>query len=78
MAHVVASCFSGGSDGSTCKGVMYGNSAEIPDLCPEVEEEDAHIIPHTMHAVRSGIQRIVVLFGDTDLSPHGLLGCFSF
>lgn len=58
--HVVASCFSGASDGVTCKGVMDGNSAEIPDLCPEAEEADARIIPHAMHAVRSGIQRIVV------------------
>lgn len=65
--HVVASCFSGASDSATCKGVMDGNSAEIPDLCPEVEEADARIIPHAMHAVRSGIQRIVVLSGDTDV-----------
>ena len=46
---------------------MDSNSAEIPDLCPEVEEEDACIIPHAMHAVRIGIQRIVVLSGDTDV-----------
>ena len=30
--HAVASCFSGGSHGSTCNGVMYNNSAEIPDM----------------------------------------------
>ena len=57
----MASCFSGGSDGYTCKGGMDGNSAEILDLYPEVEDADARIIPHAMHAVRSGIQRIVVL-----------------
>ena len=62
--HVVASCFSGASDGATCKGVMDGKSVEIPDLCPEVEEADARIIPHAMHAARSGI---VALSGDTDV-----------
>ena len=50
----MASCFSGASDGATCKGVMNDKSAEIPDLCPEVEEADAHI-PHAMHAASSGI-----------------------
>ena len=65
--HVVASCFSGASDGATCIGVMNGNSAEIADLCPEVEEADARIIPHAMHAVKSGIQCIVVLSSDTDV-----------
>ena len=53
--HVVANCFSGVSDGATCKGVMNDKSAEIPDLCPEVEEADAHIIPHAMRAASSGI-----------------------
>ena len=61
--HVVASCFSGASDGATCKGVMNGESVEMPVLCPDVEKADARIIPHVMHAVRSGIQRIVS--GDT-------------
>ena len=65
--HVVASCFSGASDGATCKGVMDGEAAEMPDLCPDLEEADAHIIPHAMHAVRSGIQRIVALSGDIDV-----------
>ena len=65
--HVVASCFSCASDGATCKGVMDGESVEMPDLCPDVEEADACIIPHAMHAVRSGIQRIVALSGDTDV-----------
>ena len=53
--HVVASCFSGASDGATCKGVMNGESVEMPVLCPDVEEADARIIPHAMYAVRSGI-----------------------
>ena len=78
--HVVASCFSGGSDGSTWKRVMDGNSAEIPYMCPEVEEADACIIPHAMYAVRSGIQRIVVLPGEHRCvpSPHALLGWSPF
>ena len=43
----------------------------MPDLCPDAEEEDARLIPHAVHAVRSGIQRIVALSGDTDV--FGLL-----
>ena len=46
---------------------MNGDSAEIPDMCPEIKEVDACMIPHEMHAVRSGIQRIVILSGDTDV-----------
>ena len=65
--HVVASWFSGASDGATCKSVMDGKSVEMPDLCPDVEEADARIIPHVMHAVNSGIQRIVALSGNTDV-----------
>ena len=65
--HVVASCFSGAPDGATCKGVMDGKSVEMPDLCPDFEEADAGIIPHAMHAVRSGIQHIVALSGDIDV-----------
>lgn len=65
--YVVASCFSGESDGVKCKGVIGGNSAEMPDLCPDAEEADARIIPHAMHAVRHGIKCIVVLSGDTDV-----------
>ena len=58
--HVVASCFSCASDGATYESVMDGESAEMPDLCPDVEEADARIIiPHAMHAVRSGIQRLL-------------------
>jgi hypothetical protein len=64
--HVVACCFSGASDSATCNGVMDDNSAERPDLSPEVEETDARIIPYAMHSVKSGSQDIV-LSGDTDL-----------
>ena len=46
---------------------MNNKSAEIPGLCPEVEEADAHIIPHAMHAASSGIQCIVALSGDADV-----------
>ena len=67
MVHVVTSSFSGASDSVKCKNVTDGNSVEIPDLCPEVEEADARILPHALHAVRSGMQRIAVLSGDTDV-----------
>ena len=46
---------------------MVNISAEMPDLCPDVKEADIRIIPHAMHAVRSGVQRIVALSGDTDV-----------
>ena len=46
---------------------MANISAEMPDLCPNVEEADACIIPHAMHAVKRGIHRIVALSGDTDV-----------
>jgi len=65
MVHVVASSFSGACDSVKCKGVMDGNSVEIPDLCAEVEDANARIIPHALHSVRSGMQHIVVLSGDT-------------
>ena len=67
--HVVASCFSGESGSVPCKQVLNGDSAaEIANLyCPDVEEADARIVPHAMHAVRSGIERILVLSGDTDV-----------
>ena len=65
--HVVASFFSGACVSTTCKGVMNGNSVEIPDMCQDVEEADALIIPHAMHSVKSEIQRIVVLSGDADV-----------
>ena len=65
--HVVANCVSDGSDGSTCKGVINGNSEERPDLCPVVHEKDTRIIPYAMHTVRSGIERFGVLSVDTDV-----------
>ena len=46
---------------------MANISAEMPDLCPNIEEVDTRIIPHAMHAVKSGTQRIVALSGDTDV-----------
>jgi hypothetical protein len=48
-----------------CNGVMDGDSAERPDLSPELEEANARIIPHAIHAVKSGIQSIFVMSGDT-------------
>ena len=58
---------------------MYGTPAEIPDLYLEVEEADARIIPHAMHAVRSGLQRIVIVWRHICIrSPYALLGYSSF
>ena len=37
------------------QGAIDGNSVEISDLYREVEADYARIIPHAMHAVRSGI-----------------------
>ena len=64
---VVASCFSGASDVVACQSVKDGCSVEVPELHPDVEEADARIIPHAMHAVKSRMKCIIVLSGDTDV-----------
>ena len=64
---VIASCFSGTSVMVSCHSVKDGCLSELPDMNPDVEEADAQIILHAMHAVKSGTERIVVLSSDTDV-----------
>ena len=63
----MASCFSGASDVVVCQSVKDGRLTEVPELHPDVEEADARIIPHAIHAVKGGMKRIIVLSGDTDV-----------
>jgi len=58
---VIASCFPGTSVMVSCHSVKDGCLSELPDMNPDVEEADARIILHAMHAVKSGTERIVVL-----------------
>ena len=66
-------CFTGESDGSRCKGVMDGNLAEIPYLCPKVKEADARII----HMKSEGYSTYFCLVWQHKCvcSPHVLLEC---
>ena len=41
--------------------------AEVSELNITMEEADARIVPHVMHAVTHGISRIIVLSADTDV-----------
>ena len=51
----------------SCHSVKNGCLSELPYINPDVEEADARIILHAMHAVKSGTERIVVLYSDTDV-----------
>ena len=50
-----------------CLSCCDGYCIDIPELCIDIEEADTQIIPHTLHAVEHGIQRLVVLSPDTDV-----------
>ena len=52
--HIVASSLSGASDAATCQGVMDGESAEMPDLCPNVEE--VMLISSHMQCMQSKVE----------------------
>ncbi|KAG1682452.1 Solute carrier family 22 member 2 [Nymphon striatum] len=51
-----------------CLSAHNNCSTEVPELCLDIEEADARIIPHVLHAVQHGMRRIVVLSSDTDVS----------
>ena len=53
---IVVSCWS-----------MTSRPVEVPQLKCNVEEADMRIIPHAMHAVKQGKNRIIVLSSDTDV-----------
>jgi hypothetical protein len=52
---------------ATCRYVVDGSSAERPELSPNIEETDTHINLHAIHVVKSGIQRAVVFFCDSNV-----------
>ena len=64
----------------TCYYALCGSSKEVPELNIEIEEADARIIPHAMHAVVNGTCRIIVLSSDTECicTSDVLLGHTSF
>ena len=64
---VIVSGFSGDSVDVACQLAQDGCSAKITELCQNIEEADARIIPHAMHAVKNGARRIIVLSSDTDV-----------
>ena len=48
--------------------IKDGSITELHDtLEVNVEEADLRIIPHVFHAVKQGMQRVIVLFSDTDV-----------
>lgn len=57
---------SGFSD-EPCMSCCSGSSDEVSELCLDIEEADSRIIPHALHAVKHGVERIVVLSADTDI-----------
>ena len=42
-----------------CYSVEHGLKTEIKELCTDIEEADARIIQHSMHAVKNGVKRLV-------------------
>lgn len=50
-----------------CYSSFGGSNIEVPELNIDIEEADARIIPHAMHAVKARSQRIIVLSSDTDV-----------
>ena len=64
---VIASSFSGTSLMVPCYSVENGLKSEIKELCTDIEEADARLIPHSMHAVKNGVKRLVVMSSDADI-----------
>ena len=56
-----------GFSGESCMSCCSGSCDEVPELCIDIEEADSRIIPHALHAVKDGLERIVVLSADTDV-----------
>ena len=61
------SCFSGISVNVSCYSSNSTTCVEVPELVDNIEEADARIIPHALHAGKQGITRIVILSSDTDI-----------
>ena len=66
-----------------CQSVQNGEVETLPELDNNIEEADLRLIPHDIHGVLAGTERIVILSSDTDvlvivlsfwnlLNSHGL------
>ena len=66
-----------------CQSVQNGEVETLPELDNNIEEADVRLIPHVIHAVLAGTERIVILSSNTDvmvialyfwnlLNSHGL------
>ena len=64
---ILVSCFSGISVNVSCYSSNSTTCVEVPELVDNIEEADARIIPHALHAGKQGITRIVILSSDTDI-----------
>ena len=64
---LVVSSFSSTLSEASCITCCNGCTSNVPELCVNIEEADTRIIPHAMHAVEHGIERIIVLSADTDV-----------
>jgi hypothetical protein len=67
--HIVLSGMaqSGESASLQAQSIKTGSIDSHPELDSDLEEADVRIIPHALHAARNGLQRLVVLSGDTDV-----------
>ncbi|KAL4238796.1 hypothetical protein ACF0H5_003503 [Mactra antiquata] len=55
-----------------CTSIMEGECKAFPELDIDIEEADVRLIPHALHATRQGLERCVLLSGDTDVMVLGL------
>ena len=50
-----------------CQSVQIGEVETLPELNNNIKEADARLIPHAIHAVHAGTERIVIPSSDTDV-----------
>ena len=62
----------GGESPQHCQSVHNGTVTHLSDLDIDIEESDERLVPHAMHAVKTGSVRIVLLSSDTDVFVLGL------
>ena len=67
MTDVVISAMGMSSDMQTCRAILSDCDTTLPELDVDIEEADARIIPHALHAVNCGATRVVLLSNDTDV-----------
>lgn len=76
--HIVLSRIVGDDTSTQTKSIKNGVVFEHPELDTDLEEADIRIIPHALHAVRSGIPCIVILSSDTDVFVVAMYFCHIF